>query len=82
MVSPSRARRWKRTSIYVSGMTAQPDRAWIAQQARNVAMRFAEQPEKPTIRLRDCDGKFAPEFDAILEVEGVTVKKVGPHAPI
>ena len=40
-----------------------------------------EQPEKPTILLRDYDGKFAPEFDAILEADGVTVKKVGPHAP-
>jgi hypothetical protein len=68
--------------VYVSGLTAQPDRAWMAQQARNVAMHFAEQPEKPTILLRDYDGKFAPEFDAILEAEGVSVKKVGPQARI
>ena len=67
--------------VYVSGLTAQPDRAWTVQQARNVAMHFAEQPVKPAILLRDYDGKFAPEFDAILEADGVTVKKVGPHAP-
>jgi len=67
--------------VYVSGLTAQPDRAWMIQQARNLAMNFAEQPVKPTMLLRDYDGKFAPEFDAILEAEGVTVKKVGPHAP-
>ena len=67
--------------VYVSGLTAQPDRAWTVQQARHVAMHFAEQPEKPTILLRDFDGKFAPEFDAILKADGVTVKKVGPHAP-
>jgi hypothetical protein len=31
--------------------------------------------------LRDHDGKFPREFDAILAAEGVTVKKVGPRAP-
>jgi len=53
----------------------------MAQQARNVCLHFAEQPDKPTILLRDYDGKFSPEFDAILEGEGVAVKKVGPQAP-
>ena len=53
----------------------------MMQQARNVALHFAEQPDKPTILLRDYDGKFAPEFDAILEGESVAVKKVEPQAP-
>ncbi|MBY0526194.1 MAG: integrase core domain-containing protein [Gemmataceae bacterium] len=67
--------------VFVSGMTAQPDQAWTMQQARNMALHFAEQPDKPTLLLRDHDGKFPPEFDQILESEGVEVKKVGPLAP-
>lgn len=67
--------------VYVSGMSVQPDRTWMVQQARNAAMHFAEQADKPTLLLRDYDVKFAPEFNEILEGEGVTVKKVGPHAP-
>src|SRR5579883_1968702 len=41
----------------------------------------ADQPDKPEYLLRDFDTKFVPEFDAILESEGITVKKVGPLAP-
>ncbi|HEY8503744.1 MAG TPA: integrase core domain-containing protein [Gemmataceae bacterium] len=67
--------------VFVSGMTAHPDRAWVAQQARNVAMHFGEQPVRPRYLLRDHDTKFVEEFDAILKAEGVEVKAVGPLAP-
>jgi hypothetical protein len=42
----------------------------------------AEESDKPAILLRDFDGKFAPEFDAVLKSEGITVKRVGPRRPI
>jgi putative transposase len=61
--------------------TPHPDRAWIAQQARNLSMHFAEQPEQPTLLLRDHDGKFSEEFDSILAADGIEVKPVGPMAP-
>jgi putative transposase len=67
--------------VYLAGMSANPDAAWMKQQARNVAMHFAEQPAKPRFLLRDYDGKFTREFDALLQSEGVEVKKVGPRAP-
>lgn len=67
--------------VFVTPSTVQPDRVWMAQQARNVSMHFADQPDKPKILIRDHDGKFSPEFDAILESEDITVKKVGPLAP-
>jgi putative transposase len=67
--------------VHVAGMTAHPDGAWVAQQARNVAMHFAEQPERPTILLRDRDSKFVAAFDTLLRAEGVEVKAVGPRAP-
>ncbi len=67
--------------VHIAGMSTNPDAAWSAQQARNVAMFFAQQPEKPTILLRDHDSKFGSEFDAVLEADGIKVKKVGPRAP-
>jgi putative transposase len=67
--------------VYVSGMSAQPDRAWMVQQARNVAMHFAEPAEKPALLLCDHDTKFVKQFDELLEAEGVAVKRVGPLAP-
>jgi putative transposase len=44
--------------VYIAGLTPHPDRAWVAQQARNTAMFFAEQEVKPAVLLRDNDGKF------------------------
>lgn len=38
-------------------------------------------PQRPTHLLRDYDSKFVPDFDAILQSEGVQVRKVGPRAP-
>jgi putative transposase len=67
--------------VHIAGMTANPDRQWMAQQARNTAMFFAEQADKPRYLLRDNDGKFVPEFDQILEAEGVEVKPITPLSP-
>jgi putative transposase len=67
--------------VHVAGMTPHPDRAWMAQQARNLSMHFAERPDRPTLLLRDHDGWFSESFDAILATDGVAVKAVGPLAP-
>jgi putative transposase len=67
--------------VHLAGMTAHPDGRWMAQQARNVAMLFAEQADKPRYLSRDHDTKFTRQFDEILESEGVEVKAVGPRAP-
>jgi putative transposase len=67
--------------VHVVGMTPHPDRAWMAQQARNLAMYFAEQPVQPTILLRDNEGKFSSEFDQILQVDGLQVHRITPLSP-
>jgi putative transposase len=67
--------------VYIAGLTVHPDRAWVAQQARNTAMFFAEQDVKPAMLLRDNDGKFGPEFDAVFAAEGVAVKRITPASP-
>jgi putative transposase len=67
--------------VHVVGMTAHPDHAWMKQQARNLSMFFAEQTEKPRYLIRDLDGKFVSEFDAILESDGMKIVPVGPRSP-
>lgn len=67
--------------VHIAGMTANPDRQWMMQQARNTALFFADQAEKPRYLIRDNDGKFVPEFDAVLQDEGVAVIRIPPHSP-
>lgn len=67
--------------VHLAGITAHPDSAWMAQQARNVALFFAEQPQRPRYLLRDRDSKFTRQFDSILASEGLKVTPVGPRAP-
>ena len=67
--------------VRLAGMTAKPDQAWVAQQARNFALHCADQPAKPTHLIGDLDGKFGPAFDAVLAAEGVEVVQVGPRQP-
>jgi hypothetical protein len=47
-------------------MTSNPDRGWMVQQARNMALIFDQEPVKPKYLLRDRDRKFVQEFDALL----------------
>ena len=47
----------------------------LAREARNTAMFYAEQDVKPAVPLRDNDGKFGPEFDAVFAAEGVAVQR-------
>jgi putative transposase len=67
--------------VNLAGITAQPDAAWMSKQARNVAIVFGEQANKPQMLLRDHDTKFTQQFDAILDAEEVEVKAVGLLAP-
>jgi putative transposase len=67
--------------VHLAGLTAQPDRQWVVQQARNVALFFDEQPSKLRFLLRDHDSKFVREFDGVLEAEGVAVVPTSIRAP-
>jgi putative transposase len=66
----------------VSGITANPDSAWVTQQARNVTMEIADLGfPTPEVLIIDHDSKFTKEFDTIWSAEGTSVKRVGPFAP-
>jgi len=67
--------------VEIVGMTTYPDQAWMTQQARNIAMIFGEQTIKPQYLIRDNDGKFVPQFDAILQEEGIEILRIPPGCP-
>jgi putative transposase len=67
--------------VIVSAPKANPDAAWVAQQARNATVQMAEWGLGATHLLVDNDPKFTDRFDAVLGGQGTEVKRVGPRAP-
>jgi putative transposase len=57
--------------VHLAGVTANPDCAWVSQQARNLAIE--ERSEKMRFLLHDRDAKFSGSFDGIIRSEGVRV---------
>ncbi len=67
-----------RRRVHLAGITANPDGAWVAQQARNLIMSLADQEQRPRFLIRDRDSKFSAGFDEVFRSEGIRVI----HAPI
>lgn len=67
--------------IHVAGITANPDRAWTAQQARNLAMVLGERLEAMRFLIRDRGGQFTAAFDAVFEDCGLRILRSPPQAP-
>ena len=67
--------------VFVSGVTAEPRAAWVAQQARNASMQMSEWRLPASRVFIDHDSKFTRDFDAVFEAEGTAVQRVGPVAP-
>ncbi len=65
--------------VRLAGVTANPDSAWMRQQARNLAIE--ERLESVRFLLHDRDTKFSGPFDEILRGEGVRVIKTPVRAP-
>jgi transposase InsO family protein len=65
--------------VYVAGVTANPDSAWVTQQARNLAIE--ERLSGVRFLLRDRDAKYSGPFDAVLRAEGVRVIRTPIRAP-
>jgi putative transposase len=67
--------------VHISGISANPDGPWMAQQAKNMTSLFVEQGHKPSYLIRDGDKKFTDQFDAIIESDGVKVKQITFQSP-
>jgi len=65
--------------VHLAGVTANPDCAWVSQQARNLAI--DERLANVRYLIHDRDAKFAGPFDEILRSEGVTIVKTPVRSP-
>jgi len=65
--------------VHLAGVTANPESAWMRQQACNLAIE--ERLENVRFLLHDRDAKFASSFDEVIRSEGVRVIKTPIRAP-
>ena len=67
--------------VFVAGCTAHPTATWVTQQARDVCWDLQIAGARPTVLVRDRDGKFPSAFDAVFAAQGVRVVRTPPRSP-
>ena len=65
--------------VYFAGVTAHPDSAWVAQQARNLAV--DGRLNNVRFLIRDRDAKYTVPFDEVFRSEGVKIVNTPIRAP-
>jgi hypothetical protein len=68
--------------VHLAGVTANPDSAWVSQQARNLVMRLDDEGVRVRFLIRDRDSKFTRDFDEVFRSEGIGVIKAPVQAPL
>ena len=67
--------------VHLAGVTANPNNAWVAQQARNLLLALGERGRRLRFVLRDRDAKFSRSFDDVFCSEGAEVLLTPVQAP-
>jgi len=67
--------------VHLGGVSANPDGAWVTQQARNVMMTLQETHAQPQFLIRDRDSKYTRSFDEIFRSEGIRIIRTPVRAP-
>jgi putative transposase len=67
--------------VHLAGITANPDGAWVTQQARNLLMRLDDEGVGARFLIRDRDSKFTRDFDEVFRSQGIRVVKAPARAP-
>ena len=67
--------------VHLAGLTANPDAAWITQQARNLLLTLDERGRRVGFLIRDRDAKFTRAFDDVFCSEGAKMLVTPVPAP-
>ena len=67
--------------VHLAGVTANPDGAWVTQQARNLLMALEGRNRQLRFVLRDRDAKFSRAFDDLFRSQGAEILLSPRQAP-
>jgi hypothetical protein len=67
--------------VHLARCSANPDSAWVTQQARQLAWSLSQRPTPPRFLLHDRDSKFSRSFDAVFRSESLEIIRTPVHAP-
>ena len=67
--------------VWLAGVTAHPNRDWLAQQARNASTSMPDAGVGVRYVIRDRDDKFGDAFDHVWQGEGATIVRTPIRAP-
>jgi putative transposase len=67
--------------VHLAGVSANPDGAWVTQQARNLLMRLDDERVRARFLIRDRDSKFTRDFDEVFRADGIRVILAPVRAP-
>jgi putative transposase len=67
--------------VHLGGCTANPDAAWVTQQAKNLVLGRPDLEGRLQFLVRDRDSQFTPAFDEVFRSEAVRVLRTPVRAP-
>jgi putative transposase len=67
--------------VHLAGVTANPNGAWVTQQARNLLLMLGDRARQLRFLLRDRDAKFTRSFDDVFRSEGTELPITPVQAP-
>jgi hypothetical protein len=67
--------------VHLAGVTANPDSAWVSQQARNLSWDVVDEQVSFRFLIRDRDSKYVSSFDEVFRSDGTQVIRTPIRAP-